>query len=362
MSPRVRGDGSSAVPETLPERLRQRVPVATRSRLVAFAPVFFILVCVTRNWLETNIFAHRDSYSYFTTMHHVAWYASAMLAILLMTHLVLAVPVVRLTWMLYGSVVLFIPIAFAVLTGERLRMEYLRGSPGEVLTHIATFSLTYRRDWPMAVEMVVIFVGMGIVGYLYRRSWPRAVALAVAVYLTIAAVGLAWFNVARTTTPIFPLDTALRRAQPLLAMAWTLVGTALLLVVLWRAGVFASGRRAWRRAAVVGLWGWSAWILAVWALGWFRRPFDIAATALPLVFGAFLVTRLVARDRGTVGAPVWVALALAWVVQVLAIGPITVHQQRRLLRRRPAARPNVVGTTQYEPDRDWFARPVTARG
>jgi len=354
-------DSGSPASAGLPERLRLRIPAATRARLTTFAPVCFVIVCLARNLLETKVFAYRDSYSYFTTMHHIAWYASAMLALMLVTHLVLEVPVVRLTWMLYGSVVLFIPIVFALVTGERLRMEYLKGSPGEVLTHIATFSLTYRRDWPMAVEMAVIFVGMGAVGYLYRRSWLRAVAVAVCTYLTIAVVGLAWFNVARTTAPIFPLDTALRRAQPLLAMAWCHVATGLLLLLLWRAGVFAIGRRAWRRAAVVAVWAWSAWILAVWAFGWFRRPFDIAATALPVVFGAFLVIRFAARDRRAVPVPAVVALALAWLLQALAIGPTTLHQQWRLLRRRQPARPAAVEPISPGPNRSDGRKQVQTR-
>jgi len=301
------------------------------------APFWFLAVALLRNLLETRVFAARDGYSYFTAMHHLAWYASALLAILLVTHLVLAVPVVRLTWMAYGSVVLFIPILYAAATGERLRMEYLRGSPVEVLTHVATFSLTYRRDWPMTAEMVAIFLGMAAVGYLYRRSWARAVVLSLAVYLTIAVVGLAWFNVARTTSPIFPLDTALKRPQPLLAMAWTHVATGLLLLVLWRAGAFLRGPGAWRRAFAAGAWAWAAWIAVVWATGWFGRPFDIAATGLPVAFAVLLAARLAGRDRGAVGAPAWTLLALAMLLQALAIGPTAAHQQRRLLRQRAAA-------------------------
>ena len=87
--------------------------------------ITFIFFSVFRCYVETGLLAKHSFFSYYVALHHTLWNASTILVIILLMHLILKVPIVRLIWVMYGITLMAIPLLYAMVTQEHLQLEYL---------------------------------------------------------------------------------------------------------------------------------------------------------------------------------------------------------------------------------------------
>lgn len=298
------------------------------------APPFFVGFVLLRSWLEMTVFSATDRFSYYTALHHLCWYTSTMVAILLAVHLASRLPMRTVLPLLYGIVVAVIPLLWSLTTGEPLSLEYLRGSPREILTQIATFSIASPRNWPLVPEVMLIDLGMIAVAWRLTRCWWRGLAAGIATHLTLAVIGLPWFGLSNARATIISVDTALGRSQSVQAAGWMFVATALVGVAAWRLGAFADNRRSWVFAALIGAEVWLVWSITAQLAGWFRTPFDLFVTGLPMAWMGCLASRLAFPDRRKVGWPTIATWFLVFAVQAAVIIPFIGGFEQSLYRHR----------------------------
>lgn len=280
------------------------------------------------------VFSATDRFSYYTALHHLCWYSCAMVAILLSVHIASRLPMRTVLPLLYGIVVAAIPLLWSLITGQPLSLEYLRGSPREILTQIATFSVASPRNWPLVPEVILIDLGMIAVVWRLTKRWWRGFAAGIAAHLTLAVIGLPWFGLSNARAVIISVNTAIGRSQSVQAAGWMSVATALVGIAAWRLGAFADGRRSWALAALVGAEVWLVWSIAAQLAGWFRTPFDLFVTGLPMAWMSCLITRLSFPDRRLVGWQTIATWFLVFAVQAAVIIPFIGGFEQSLYRHR----------------------------
>lgn len=300
----------------------------------AFAPIYFLLFSLLRCYVETGLLAKHSFFSYYTAFHHVLWFASTILMIILLVNLFLKVSVTRLLWLMYGITLTAIPLFYAMVTGEHLRMQYLGGSFLEIVSHIVTFCLTYPRNRPLTIEMLLIFLSMIGVGYYYSRSWPRSIALAVAVHLFGNIFAIHWFGPVPYTKAIIAIRTQWSN-NPLMAMIWLYPLTALAMLFIWRAGWFGGSRRSWLYAALWAAMSWVVYVVVARITGLFMRPFDILMSGLPVTTLAFLLVSILSSERRMLSRCAWATMGIVLLIQLAVMGPIYLHKTNGLTPKPP---------------------------
>jgi len=323
---------------SLPYRLKggdiRKRPIASevpnwRVWLRAFAPIYVLLFSTLRCYVETGLLAEHTSFSYYTALHHTLWNASTILMIILLMNLILKVSIMRLLWVMYGITFMAIPLFYAMVTGDYLRLEYLNGSFPEIMSHIATFCLTYTRNRPLTIELMVIFFSMLGVGYAYTRSWPRSIALAIAVHLFGNIFAIHWVGPIPYAKAIVVVRTQWGHHQ-FMAIIWLYMLTALAIFFIWRAGWFGGSKRSWLYAA---LWAAMAWVVHVVIMkitGWFIRPFDILMSGLPVTTLTFLLVRILSFQRRMFSRWAWATMGIVLLMQLAVMGPIYLHKKKDL--------------------------------
>ncbi|MCD4750498.1 MAG: hypothetical protein K8R59_14100 [Thermoanaerobaculales bacterium] len=305
---------------------------AFRLWLMILAPPFFLAVVWLRSYLEMTVFSATDRFSYYTGLHHICWYSSTMLAIVLVVHLVLRRPVERAILFLYGVVIVVIPLGWSLVSGIPLDLQYLNGTPREILIQIGTLSISEPRNWPLVPELILIIFGMGVVGRILSGSWVRGALLSSATTISLAVFGLTWFGLAGGKIAVLTFASRLIRGQALQATAWLVVATSLVGVLLWRHGLFSHGRRSWTIAAVIATEVWLLWVIVVLGTGWFPSSFDAVSTGLFPASTTLVVVRFVRSDRSLVTPAIWGLLALVLTLQAATLMPIILHRESELYR------------------------------
>ena len=295
----------------------------------AFAPIYFLLFSLLRCYVETGLLAKQGFFSYYTALHHVLWFTSIILMIILLVNLFLKVPITRLLWLMYGVTLTAIPLFYAMVTGEHLCMQYLGGSFRDILSHVVTFCLTYPRNRPLTIELLIIFLSMIGVGYYYSRSWPRSVALAVAVHLFGNIFAIHWFGPAPYTKAIIAIKTQWSN-NALMAVIWLYPLTALAMLFMWRAGWFGGSRRSWLSAAIWAAVAWVVYVVIARMTGWFMRPFDIVTSGLPVTTLAFLLVSILSSGHRMLSRCAWATMSIVFLIQLAVVGPIYLHKTKGL--------------------------------
>ena len=288
------------------------------------APAFFFLTVLLRCYLESAVFAVRPYFSYFVAWHHVLWYFTVILFIILVTHLILKVAVERLLWLMYGAVLTLIPVIVVMIQGKPLAADYLTGSCREIISHIATIYFTYRQNWPLTLEVVIIFVGMTVVGYHYSRSLLRGLFLGLTVYLGGNLLAVSWIGSYPYERVVFKVHSALLN-HAFMAAVCAHSATFFAFLAAWRAGLMAGSFRYWVASAVTAMAAGFLYMAVVAKTGWFSNPVDIGLTALPVWTTTFLAAVRGFRKKLLPNRWFWVigltVLGFQWAV----MGPIYFH-------------------------------------
>jgi hypothetical protein len=289
--------------------------------LNAFAPIYFILFSLFRCYVETGLLAKHSFFSYYVALHHVFWFASIILVIILLMHFILKVPIVRLIWVMYGVTLMAIPLLYAMVTQEHLQLEYLRGSFSEIIGYVATFCWAYTKNRPLTIELLVIFFSMIAVGYAYTRSWRRALALAGSVYVVGNLFAIHWVGPIPYSKSVVLFQTQWSHHQ-FMAAFWVFMLTVLSILFIWQAGWFGGDKRSWIYAALSAASIWMIQTIVFKSTGWFNRPFDIFMSGLPAVTLTFFSVRLLSSKRKIFSGWTFGTLGIIFLMQMAVIGPI----------------------------------------
>ena len=289
--------------------------------LNAFAPVYFILFSLFRCYVETGLLAKHSFFSYYVALHHVLWFSSIILVIILLMHFILKIPIVRLIWVMYGVTLMAIPLLYAMVTQEHLQLEYLRGSISEVIGYVATFCWAYTKNRPLTIELLVIFFSMIAVGYAYTRRWYRALALALSVYIVGNLFAINWVGPIPYSKSVLLFKTQWSHHQ-FMAAFWVFMLTVLSILFIWQAGWFGGNKRSWIYAALSAASVWMVQTIVFKSTGWFNRPFDIFMSGLPAVTLTFLGVRLLSSERKIFSGWTFGSMGIIFLMQLAVIGPI----------------------------------------
>jgi len=292
-----------------------------RSFLNAFAPIYFLSFSLLRCYVETAILADQSSFSYYVALHHTLWNATTILIIILLMHLVLKVPIMRLLWVMYGITLMSIPLFYAMITSENLRLEYLRGSFVEIIGYVASFCWTYSRNRPLTIELLVIFFSMFVVGYAYTRSFPRSLALAVSVHIAGNIFAIHWVGPIPYSKSVIGFRTQWSHHQ-FMSVYWLNTLTAMTMLIIWRAGWFGEIKRPLFYAVLAAAAVWMFQVIIFKITGCFNRPFDIVMSGLPAVTLTFLLVRLFFSERQMLSGWAWVTMGIIFFIQLAVMGPI----------------------------------------
>ena len=298
-----------------------------RVLLNAFAPVYFLCFSLLRCYVETAILADQSSFSYYVALHHTLWNATTILIIILLMNFILKVPIMRLLWVMYGITLMAIPLFYAMMTGENLRLEYLRGSFAEIISYVATFCWTYLRNRPLTIELLVIFFSMFAVGYAYTKSFSRALALAVSVHIAGNIFAIHWVGPIPYAKSVIGFRTQWSHHQ-FMSVFWLNTLTAMVMLVIWRAGWFGGMKRSWFYAAMAAVAVWMVQAIIVNVTGWFNRPFDIFMSGLPAVTITFLLVKLFSSERGILSGWAWATMSIIFLIQLAVMGPIYLNNMK----------------------------------
>lgn len=301
-----------------------------RILLRIFAPIYFFLFSLLRCYVEAEVLAKHSFFSYYTAWHHILWNTTTILMIILLVSLILKVSIPSLLWLMYGVTSMAIPLFYAMVMGEHLHIEYLRGSFLEIMRHIATFCLTYPRNRPLTIEMLVIFFSMIGVGYYYSRSWPRALGLAMAVHIFGNIIAIHWFGPSPYAKSIFVIKTQWRN-HPLMAVIFLHTMTILTMLLIWRAGLVKGSKSSWVSLALWAAIAWIVYVIIIRITGWFIRPFDIIMSALPVTTGIFLSACILSSKRRMLSRWAWATMGLVFIIQLTVMGPIYFHKKMSLI-------------------------------
>ena len=250
------------------------------------APVYFLLFSALRCYLETGLLSKRNFFSYYTLLHHTLWNTTTVLAIILVVHLVLKIPVQRLLWLMYGVTLMAIPLIYSLIMGEKLQLGYLRGSFLDIIKHSFTFCLTYGRNNPLTMELIIIFISIFWLGYFCTKNWLKAFGLAVAVHITGNFLAVYWFGVGPSTGAIFPINTQLGN-HSFLSVIYLHSMTFLAMILIYRVNFLSLNE--WIICSLYGLIGWVLYLTMVITGGFFVEIFDIIMSGLPVFTGLFFL-------------------------------------------------------------------------
>lgn len=285
----------------------------------------FALLAWGRCLVETALLSTPPMFGYFVGFHQTLWMTAVALTVVLAAHLILGVAVDRLLWLLYGGVLMLIPVLYAWISRTPLDMQYLSGSVGEIVMHTCTFCLTYRPNRPLSIELIVIFISLVAVGRLYGRSWTRSLLLAVVVQIAGSLLAVEWFRVSEDGRGLFHVITRLGN-HPMYAVVCLYAVTVLIGLLVLRSGAVAdTGGLLWCSVGVLFMWVLAALGFAV--SGWFSTPFDhIMGGFLPATTGGFLCLLAVRPVRR------WglVTLGALLLVQFLVLTPLLLRKEARL--------------------------------
>ncbi len=293
--------------------------------LNAFAPVYFLSFSLLRCYVETEFLARKSFFSYYVALHHTLWNATTILIIILLMNFILKVPIRRLLWVMYGITVMAIPLFYAMVAEESLRLEYLRGSFSEIISYVATFCWTYSKNRPLTIELLVIFFSMFAVGYAYTKSFSRALALAVSVHIAGNIFAIHWVGPIPYAKSVILFKTQWSHHQFMSAF-WLSTMTAMAMLFIWRAGWFGEMKKSWIYAALAAVAVWIVQAIIFNITGCFKRPFDILLSGLPAVTLTFLLVRFFSSERGITSGWAWAAMSIVFLIQLAVMGPIYFHR------------------------------------
>ena len=259
-----------------------------------FAPAFFIICAGLRCYLETGVFGKVDFFTYYTLLHHVLWYMSAMLAALLTLHLILSIELRRLIWLFYGAVVFFVPILYALFTGGSLELKYLDPEPLAILKDSLSACFLHPKNKPQFLEIILIDSGVLVYCFFLTRSIKKAIFATLTLHAVLTLFGIRWFYSKEGSPGVIAVSTNLEN-HIYFSMIWLFCAT-----VLVQAALIMEGVQRKREVMFTVISGLLSWWMAMFAFNYFSPRatiFDLSMTLLPFYGATAVVVRQIFYHR-----------------------------------------------------------------
>lgn len=173
--------------------------------------IFLFFVIFSRVYLETAVFAKKPFFSYFVATHHCAWFTFVFFYFALCARYILGLKPDKIPYLALFSPVIYIPLIHALISGSKLKLQYIRGDFSKALFDILTLYKFSEHDSFFFFEMLAILVIFAVLSYIVSRSVLRTVLnIIVGFYGSMFLAGLQLFGVARRTKAYFPLNTVFK--------------------------------------------------------------------------------------------------------------------------------------------------------
>ena len=173
--------------------------------------VFLFSVIFSRVYLETAIFAKKPYFSYFVATHHCSWFTFVFFYFALCARYILGLKPEKIPYLAIFSPVIYVPLLHAWISGEKLRLQYLRGDFSKMVTDIFTFYWFSDQDSFFFFEMVALLIIFAVLSYIVSRSVLRTLLnMIVGFYGSMFLAGIQFFGVAPRTKAVFKIHTVFR--------------------------------------------------------------------------------------------------------------------------------------------------------
>ena len=173
--------------------------------------VFLFSVIFSRVYLETAVFAKQPYFSYFVATHHCSWFTFVFFYFALCARYILGLKPEKIPYLAIFSPVIYVPLFHAWISGEKLKLQYLRGDFSKMVTDIFTFYWFSDQDSFFFFEMVALLIIFAVLSYIVSRSVLRTILnIIVGFYGSMFLAGIQFFGVAPRTKAVFKIHTVFR--------------------------------------------------------------------------------------------------------------------------------------------------------
>lgn len=295
--------------------------------LKLFAPIYFICIAAFRCYVESAVLSEENFFSYYLLSHHVLWFITSILSVMLFLHLYLKREVGELFWLFYGGSIIFLPILYSYLVKVPMNLEYFSGTFSEIVKHSLTATYTFPRNRPQFFTIIIMDIGIFIIGYLYTRKWMRAFITLAGTHFVLTIIGTKCFGTALHTQAVFRIHTSFS-GQEYMSLIFLQSFSLLSLILLYRANSPSIPRDIIKRMLVSGLLVYSGYIIITLKTNIFSIAFDAITTAIlpfTLMTGLFLLWN---HKRISIFKFNFSALILVVVFQTYVILPLYIEKFR----------------------------------
>ena len=173
--------------------------------------IFLFFVIFSRVFLETAVFAKIPYFSYFVATHHSAWFTFVFFYFALCARYILGLKPEKIPYLALFSPVIYVPLIHALISGSKIKLQYIRGDFSKALFDILTLYKFSEHDSFFFFEMLALIVIFAVLSYIVSRSVLRTILnILIGFYGSMFLAGLQLFGVAPRTKAYFPLHTVFK--------------------------------------------------------------------------------------------------------------------------------------------------------
>ena len=260
--------------------------------------IFLFLVIFSRVYLETEIFAKKPYFSYFVATHHCAWFTFVFFYFALCARYILGFKPEKIPYLAVFSPVVYVPLLQAWISGEKLKLQYLRGDFLKIVTDIFTFYWFSEHDSYFFFEMIALLIIFAVLSYIVSRSVLRTLLnIIVGFYGSMFLAGIQFFGVAPRTKAVFKINTVFKNHTLLSLIYFTAVIIAF--SICFAPEIKALFKRDTKPLLISLICGICTAFTALFVISMKLKPLHIADFILLTVLWTVLVSSVTILKKGT---------------------------------------------------------------
>ena len=260
--------------------------------------IFLFLVIFSRVYLETAIFAKKPYFSYFVATHHCSWFTFVFFYFALCARYILGLKPERIPYLALFSPVIYVPLLHAWISGENLKLQYLRGDFSKMVFDIFTFYWFSERDSYFFFEMIALLIIFAVLSYIVSRSVSRTILnIIIGFYGSMFLAGIQFFGVAPRTKAVFKIHTIFRNHILLSLIHFTAVIIAF--SICFAPEIKALFKRDFKPLLISLICAICTAFTALFVLSMKWKPLHIADFILLTALWTVLVSSFVVLKKGT---------------------------------------------------------------
>ena len=260
--------------------------------------VFLFLVIFSRVYLETAVFARKPYFSYFVATHHCAWFTFVFFYFALCARYILGFKPDKIPYLAIFSPVIYVPLLHAWISGENLKLQYLRGDFSKMVADIFTFYWFSERDSYFFFEMIALLIIFTVLSYIVSRSVLRTLLnIIIGFYGSMFLAGIQFFGVAPRTKAVFKIHTVFKNHILLSLIYFTAV--IITFSICFAPEIKALFKRDMKPLLISLICGICTAFTAIFVISMKLRPLHIADFILLTVLWTVLVSSATVLKKGT---------------------------------------------------------------